>query len=259
MKTKRLLSASTKVIFGIMLALTIGQSTIFGQSFVHPGILNNKSELDFIKDKVKKGEQPWKQAYDGLKASKYASLTYNANASSSMDCGSYNKDKNGNTVPQCKTFVEDGMAAYTHALLWFITEDRRYANKSIEIMNEWASTYNKNEGSNARLNVSWAAPWYCNAGEIIRHCNAGGGGGWSSADITKFEGMLAKFLPYVKDETMPGNNWIQSAIEAHFAMAVFTSNRAEFNSAVSRWKTRVKTYIYRSEEHTSELQSPRLI
>ncbi len=249
MKRQRdLMNSTTKIIFSIMLALIIGRSPIFGQDFVHPGILNNKSELEFIKDKVKKGEQPWKQAYDGLIASKYASLTYNANPSSSMDCGSYNKDKYGNTVPQCKTFVEDGMAAYTQALIWFISEDKRYANKSIQIMNAWASTYNKNEGSNARLNVSWAAPWYCNAGEIIRHCNAGGAAGWSSSDISKFEGMLAKFLPYVKDETMPGNNWIQSAIEAHFAMAVFTSNRAEFNNAVSRWKVRVKTYIYQTTD-----------
>ncbi len=239
---------SKSIIFGFLALLVLAASPGYSQTFNHPGILNNKSELEFIKTKVKNGEQPWKQAYDGLKASKYASLTYSPNASSSMDCGSYNKDKNGNTVPQCKTFVEDGMAAYTHALIWFISEDRRYAAKSIEILNEWASTYNKNEGSNARLNVSWAAPWYCNAGEIIRHCNAGGGGGWASADISRFEGMLAKFLPYVKDETMPGNNWIQSAIEAHIAMAVFTSNRAEFNNAVSRWKVRVKTYIYQTTD-----------
>ena len=29
---------------------------------------------------------------------------------------------------------EDALAAYTHALLWFITEDQRYAVKAAEIM-----------------------------------------------------------------------------------------------------------------------------
>ena len=34
---------------------------------------------------------------------------------------------------------EDALAAYTHALLWFITEDKRYAAKAAEIMNAWAA------------------------------------------------------------------------------------------------------------------------
>ncbi|WP_169334015.1 Ig-like domain-containing protein [Cytophaga aurantiaca] len=247
----------SKIIFlGIIFGSIALLSPAFGQAFKHPGILNNQSELDFIKEKSKSGIQPWKKAYDVLKASPFASLNYISKPLATMDCWSYNKDKNGNYVPQCKTFVEDGMAAYSCALMWYITEDKRYADKSIQILNGWSNVYVSNTGSNARLNVSWAAPWFINAAEILRHGNAGGASGWSQSDITKFNGMLAKFLPYVKDENMAGNNWIQSAIEAHFAIAIFTDNRAEFNNAVGRWKTRVKTYIYQKSDGATPLTYP---
>jgi hypothetical protein len=247
---------SKKVLTGIVFISIACLSSAYGQAFKHPGILNNASELDYIKQKATSGVQPWKKAYDALKSSKYSSLTYKVTPLATMDCWSYNKDKNGNYVPQCKTFVEDAMAAYSTALMWYITEDTRYATKSKEILNAWAATYQSNTGSNARLNVSWAAPWFVNAAEILKHGNANGSANWSQTDINKFNSMLVKFLPYVKDETMPGNNWVQSAIEAHIAIAIFTDNRTEFNNAVARWKTRVKTYIYQKTDGATPLEYP---
>jgi hypothetical protein len=254
MKTllNRIKNAFLSAIFGYI----IFSSVAAAQTFKHPGILNSQAELDYIKEKSINGIQPWKKAYDVLKVSPYASLTYQSKPIPTMDCWSYNKDKNGNYVPQCKTFVEDAMAAYSTALMWYITEDKRYAAKSIDILNGWAKVYQSNTGSNARLNVSWAAPWFVNAAEILKHGNAGGTSGWTQTDIAKFNTMLEKFLPYVKDENMPGNNWVQSAIEAHIAIAIFTDNRAEFNNAVSRWKTRVKTYIYQSTDGATPLDYP---
>ena len=256
-KQMNVLSIISRIIFsGIVIICTLYITPVYGQAFKHPGILNNASELDYIKQKANSGAQPWKKSFDALKSSPFSSLSYQANPKATMDCWSYNKDKNGNYVPQCKTFVHDAMAAYSAALMWYITDDKRYAAKSIQILNAWSNVYVSNTGSNARLNVAWAAPWFINAAEILRHGNAGGSSGWSQSDITKFNVMITKFLPYVKDENMPGNNWIQSAIEAHFAIAIFTDNRTEFNNAVGRWKTRVKTYIYQKSDGATPLEYP---
>ena len=211
------------------------------QEFNHPGILNTKSQLDFIKQQLSAGKEPWKSAYNALLGSNYAKLTYKQVPYDSVMCGSYNKPNIG-----CNQIVDDGIAAYTMALLWYFTGNTQYANKSIQIMNDWAKTYKTNplEYSNSRLVVSWAAPWYTNAAEIIKHTY----NGWSSTDIEKFTGMLDKFLPYTLDETMPGNNWILSAIEAHMAIAIFKDDRVEFNKAVNRWKYRIRTYIYQTSD-----------
>ena len=42
---------------------------VFAQTFKHPGILCSQIELDFIKTKVKAGEQPYKARFDAVKSS----------------------------------------------------------------------------------------------------------------------------------------------------------------------------------------------
>jgi hypothetical protein len=57
----------------------------------------------------------------------------------------------GNTVAAWPE-KEDSAAAYTHALLWFITQDVRHAAKSVEIMDAWATTFRD-------WQVAWAGRW----------------------------------------------------------------------------------------------------
>ena len=35
-------------------------------AFVHPGLINNKADLEFMRNQVKAGRQPWKSSYDQL-------------------------------------------------------------------------------------------------------------------------------------------------------------------------------------------------
>ena len=217
------------------------------QPFTHPGILNNKTELDAIKAHVKRGEQPWKSAFESLQHDNHASLSYVAEPFADVQCGSYNKPNVG-----CNQQVDDAMAVYCHALLWYLTNDKRHADKAIETLHAWSSTYQKNTNSNARLVVSWATPWFVNGAELLRHTNAG----WKKSDQALFNEMLAKFLPYVLDDSMPGNNWIQSAIEAHMAIAVFNDDRPLFNKAVDRWNQRVKTYLYQRSDGPKPVNTP---
>ena len=214
----------------------------------HPGILNSSRELEYIKAQVKAGRQPWRQAFDALKSSRYSSLDYGAHPFEEVSCGSYNKPNIG-----CNEMVEDGMAAYSQSLLWYLTDDHRYADNAIAILTAWSSKYQRNTKSNSRLVVSWAVPWYVNAAELLRS----GKSGWSEAGIQSFTRMLTdKLLPYTLDDTMPGNNWVQSAIEAHMAIAIFTDDRPLFDRAVSRWRFRVKTYIYQTSDGPLPISSP---
>jgi PKD repeat protein len=236
------------IIFSVVLLTLLVNLSSYGQAFVHPGILNNQSELDFVKSKIQAGQQPWLQAFNDLKASSYSSLTYVAKPYATVSCGSFNNPNIG-----CSQIVDDGMAAYSLALMWEYTGDIRYATKSISIINAWSTTFqNITTQSNQRLVVSWAVPWYTNAAEILRYSNCG----WTNTNLTNFNAFLAKLLPYVTDDTMPGNNWIQSSIEAHLAISIFTDNRTEFNSAISRWKVRVKTYIYQTTDGATPFDYP---
>ncbi len=229
---------SIKKIVSIAFLLLFSLSGL-AQEFVHPGVMNNRAELDIIKGKINAGEQPWTNAFNALKASNFASLNYQATPFAVVECGSYNKPNIG-----CNQIVNDGMAVYAHALMWYFTDDVRHANKSKEIMSAWSHKYQQNTNSNARLVVGWATPFYVNGAEIIRHSNVY----WNTADLNSFNGMLSKFLTYVTADEAPLNNWILSRIEAHMAIAVFKDDRASFNTAVERWKKYTRNYIYQTTD-----------
>ncbi|HEX7366598.1 MAG TPA: alginate lyase family protein [Pelobium sp.] len=215
--------------------------------FKHPGILNSENQIDFVRKKIELEQEPWKSAFEKLKKSRYASPSYNAKPYQIVNCGSYNKPNVG-----CDAQAEDGMAVYCNALLYCFTKEEKYAKKALSIIDAWANTYEKNTSSNSRLLVSWTAPWIANGAELLRYEYPD----WQKENENQVNKLFDKFLPYVMDETMPGNNWIQSAIEANFAIAVFKDDKPLFDKAVERWKFRVKTYIYESSDGPTPIKTP---
>src|SRR4051794_28367576 len=121
--------------------------------FYHPGVLVNRAQLDFIKAKVNAGAEPWKSAFEAAKSSEWGALTYTPRPRDCVECGPFSKPDLG-----CKDEQRDSIAAYTHALLWAITGDKAYAQKSIEIMNAWSSTLTAgHKNSNGPVQAAWCA------------------------------------------------------------------------------------------------------
>ena len=87
--------------------------------FYHPGVLVNRAQLEFVKSKVAAGAEPWASAFEAAKASPLGSLTYTPTPRHTVECGPYSKPDLG-----CKDEQRDSAAAYTQALLWFISGDR---------------------------------------------------------------------------------------------------------------------------------------
>src|SRR5262249_24249605 len=145
---RRLLKRSTEkhkraalgAVIALLMATVVVVPAIAGQTagptaFAHPGVMVSKSQLDFVREKVQAGSQPWKGAYDQMMGSEYASLSRNPNPRQTVECGSYSNPNNG-----CTDEREDAIAAYTDALAWYIGGDEKYAQKATEIMDAWSST-----------------------------------------------------------------------------------------------------------------------
>src|SRR4051812_45681949 len=101
---------------------TLAATDSGGPAFHHPGILVNRAQLDFIKTRVAANAEPWKSAFEGAKASDSGSLTYTPHPWKTCECGPFSRPDLG-----CKDEQRDSIAAYTQALLWYITGDDRYA------------------------------------------------------------------------------------------------------------------------------------
>ena len=97
--------------------------------FVHPGILVDPSQLSFVQNEIAQGASPWAPALASLNPW-YTDLSYVVRAFATVDCTA--------NATSCTTVVDDGIAAYTFALLYSYSTapDRaKYANAAIAIMN----------------------------------------------------------------------------------------------------------------------------
>ncbi|MFD8870109.1 alginate lyase family protein [Streptomyces sp. NPDC059590] len=203
-------------------------------AFTHPGVLVGRSQLDFIRGKVQAGSAPWKGAYDAMMASKYGSLSYTPKPRAVVECGPYSDPNYG-----CTDERQDAIAAYTHALAWYVTRDDRYAKKAIEIMDAWSATIKDHTNSNAPLQTGWAGSVWPRAAEIIRYTYTG----WPN--VNRFATMLRNvYLPKVINGSNSNGNWELSMMEAAVGISVFLDDRASYDKAVARYLNRTQAYVY---------------
>lgn len=248
-----------------------GQGIKFGGSsstgaFTHPGVLMDQQQLDFMKAKVSAGEQPWKNAFDQMRDSNLANKNYVARPVPKLMCspGSVLQDAPNTPQAGCVEMNTDSGAAYTQALMWYVTGDVAHANKAIEIMNAWSNTlqeipYDQPRHTGPSCNgcavywqnllvAGWSAETMTRAAEIMRYTH----NGWSAADITKFEQMLkTKFYPLISNtkETQEGTaNGGQTWAEALVNIGVFTNDRAIFDQGIKWWRGLSKTMVYVSRD-----------
>jgi hypothetical protein len=210
------------------------------EKFRHPGILNTLDDLKKIRAKIEAGEQPWKDAFEQMKKSNYADLSYKPSPVEISSSGILGK---GGDAGGAKAESKDSKAAYTMALMWMFTDDERYARKAVEIMNAW-TILKGHAGANWYLQASWVGSIWPNAAEIIRSTYPG----WSAEEIAKFSAMLNRaYLPELHNRLAYGNRKL-STINALVAIGVFNNDRAAFQEGIAHWVSYVPSWIYLKED-----------
>jgi hypothetical protein len=204
--------------------------------FAHPGVLVSRAQLDFIRTQVKAGAQPWTNAYNQMMGSSYASLNRTPTPYATVECGPYSNPNIG-----CTNEREDAIAAYTDALAWYITQDTRYAQKAIALMDAWSGKLKSHTNSNAPLQTGWAGSSWPRAAEIIRYTYTG----WSASSITNFSNMLRNvYLPEIINGSNSNGNWELVMMEAAVGISVFLDDKTDYDKAMTKYLGRVPAYVY---------------
>jgi hypothetical protein len=225
------------VAFALLIAAAVPAvpATAAPATFTHPGVLVSRAQLDFVRDRVNANAQPWRDAYNQMFGSQYASLSRTPHPRAVVECGPTSNPNIG-----CTDERQDAIAAYTLSLIWYITRDARYANKAISIMDAWSATIQDHTNSNAPLQTGWAAASWTRAAEVIRYTFTG----WPNAG--RFGTMLRNvYLPKIVNgaATMNGN-WELVMMESTLGIAVFLEDRAVYDRAVAKYRTRVPAFLY---------------
>ncbi len=210
--------ALISVLFGGSPVVTQAQA-----SFVHPGLLHTQADLNRIKSMVASNTDPYKKGFDVFASHPQSRSTY-AVQGGFKEMGRNPNVNMGQAVTDCN-------AAYQNALMWAITGNRAYADKSIRILDVWSANLTTISGKDAILAAGIYGFKLVNAAEIIRYTNAG----WAPASITRAEGMFKNvFYPVIKDfATFANGNWELACVQTMMGIGVFTNDTAIFNRAVN--------------------------
>lgn len=186
--------------------------------FIHPGLLHSRQDLERIKKAVTEKQEPIFAGYEVLRNHPQSQATYTLHGPLAM------VGRNP-TVGQGE-YDSDANAAYQCALLWSITGDRAYADKSRQILNAWSSTLKSITGRDAVLMAGLGPFKMMNAAEILRYTDSG----WTEADTKQAERHFKEVIyPVLKDFALFANgNWDTAAIKTVMAIGVFCNDRNIF-------------------------------
>jgi len=217
--------------------------------FYHPGVLVNRAQLDFIKGKVAAGIEPWQSALAAAKSNDLGSLTYIPHPWKTCECGPFSRPDLG-----CKDEQHDSEAAYTQALLWYLTGNKTYAENVINIMDAWANTLTGGHiFANGPVQAAWCGEQWPRAAEIIRYTYTN----WPAADIAKFQNMLmTQYLPSLTNGDCENGNKELSMCEALINIGVFNDDRKTFELGLKMWRGRTPAYIYLSTDGPTPVKAP---
>jgi Alginate lyase len=211
------------IITAIALTASIAPAADF--SFIHPGLLDTAADLARMKSAVATRQEPIYSGFEVLRRHIESQPDYLMKGPrTSVGRGA------GWTGPPQTIYDQDANAAYQCAILWAITGDRAYADKSLQIINAWSGMLQTIGGRDAVLGAGLGPFKMVNAAEIMRYTNAG----WSDADIARTENCFRHAIyPVIKDFAPFANgNWDTAADKTMLAIAVFCNDRAMFERAL---------------------------
>ncbi len=208
--------------------------------FKHPGLLNSLEELQLVKRKIEAGEEPWKSAFEQMKASKFAALKYKPHPRENVSAGILGA---GGAAGGAYDLSEDSIAAYTQALMWICTDNEQHAKNAVSILNAW-NIFQCRGRANWYLGSAWDAAQWAEGAELIRATYPK----WSPDDIAKFSAMLDRaYLPVLHNQMAYGNREL-SVCNGLVAIGVFNNDRAAFAEGVHHWVSYVPCWIYLSKD-----------
>lgn len=198
--------------------------------FVHPGIAHSAESIAFVRSKLEAKQQPWMEAWEELKSSPEAALSWKSKPRAYVERGPYNNPNIGSSQ-----FSNDATAAYIHALWWALAGEKAHAEKAAEIVDAWSGTLKSISNHDARLLVGMSGYKFCIAAELLKHT----WDGWPAGRQERFAAMLRDiWYPIIKDFYPSANgNWDAAMMQTMIAMGVFLDDQAMFNRARSYFLT----------------------
>ena len=209
---------------GCLLAAFVGFS-VPAHAYTHPCISFTADDLATIKANL--NQQPWKRGYELLSADWHSQLTYTMQGP--FATVTRNPDLNR------WEWVNDMIAVYNLARMWYFTGNTAYAQKAHDILIAWANTQTSWGGQESGLELGDYAFRYAGGADILR----GTWPGWTAADTTTVKSYFLNVLWPAQAGTgnTPGTfSKAMLNLQAGMAIALFLDDTAKVNHIIDTYR-----------------------
>ncbi len=207
----------------------------------HPTAMFNEADFTRVKEALNTGSAAAEVQAEflNLKNNTYTMLPYTPQPQTQIVRG----DATG-TIGGSENYsyaMKDAAAAYQMALLWKLTDDAKYADASINIMNQWANVCTEITSNDANHYLAAGCQGYtfANAAEIMQTYE-----GWNSQSLNKFKNWMINVFAsknYYFLNTKPANtcpfhywsNWDLVNMCSYLAIGILTENDDMVNYIVN--------------------------
>ena len=197
--------------------------------YTHPCMLHTADDITRVKAKVESNAQPWKIGYDALVED--VNINYTPNAKETVNRA------NGDDPST------DAEMAYRLALMWRLTDDTKYADAAINILNAWARTNKtiKSSAGDEVISAGYSGYKYANAAELVR-----GYEGWTTEDFDAFKAWMTdvvnpvcyEYLARHKGEDPKGAwlSWDVPAMASVLSIGILCDDDEKVNFVIKYFK-----------------------
>lgn len=196
-------------------------------------MLHTQADIDRMAAKVAAGAQPWKAGWDRLVANAHSRAGWRARPAATVYRGSGSPEN-------YSVLYNDIHAAYQNALRWKVSGDTAHADTARDILNAWAHTLTKVDGTADRFLAAGIYGYqFANAAEILR--------GYPGFDLAACQRMLQTvFYPVNSDFLARHNgavidhywaNWDLCNVASVLAIGILGDDQAKIDEAVSYFKS----------------------
>lgn len=173
-----------------------------------PNTIINQTEMEIVKQRIADGLEPQTSAFNQLLSRADNALDFKANPPSEMNImGGFEPNSN---LSEVRSWLwANCHAAYSTALAYGYTQNSEYADKAVEILNDWAEMGTEFTGADRGLQLgSWFTPMLYAADLVWEY------EGWDEPDRLNFEtwwrdNILVHTRQVMKERD---NNWKDAGI-----------------------------------------------
>lgn len=205
-------------------------------SFDQPAVYINSNRIELIRERIQNRSEPVYSAFRELMSQEEELLEHEAHVPDTWYVPPYYQDAEGHRLNK-GFLMDDANASFKLALLYRLTDNGKYAEKSAYLIDAWSGLEELEKHDDSSLSFSYHFPSMIFAAGLLR-----GSEYWT-------ENHENRFSDFVRERALPmntmhrENNWGNWGLVLVLASSVYLDDSQLFEEGVERWKYFIEEQI----------------